>query len=203
MIGLIIFALLAVISGAWTFVAIKFKIGPYAAYTPEEDDPAPTPVNIPLDPPKPAPMPTKQDQLYALAKSLIGEHLTLNEAVPWMVGCAEAVSTVLHRFGTPGIPPRGIEGTAALLAFLEHSPAFEEVNDYEVGNIIISATGSGNGRVRGHVGICGVTQIMSNNSENGRWGTTWSINGPASIGQNWVQYYQVYGGIPTRFFKPV
>lgn len=204
MTGLIVFILLAIVAGLSTILAIRFKIGPYAMYTPEEDEPTPIFIDTrPPDPPKPPPMPTKQDELYTLAKSLIGQHLTLNEAVPWMVGCAEAVSAVLHRFGTPGVPAKGIEGTAALLAFLTDSPAFQETNEYEPGNIIISATGTGNGRVRGHVGICGVNQIMNNNSETGKWGTTWSLNGPAAVGQNWTQYYHVYGGIPTRFFKPV
>lgn len=194
MLGLAIFIILAI--GGACATALSLKYGPYQTYE-EAAPPAPPP-----QPPMP-PKPTAQEQLYTFAHGLIGQHLTLNEAVPWMVGCAEAISNILYRFDIPGIPVKGIEGTAALLAFLESSHAFTEITDYESGAIIISATGTGNGKIRGHVGICGHAQIMSNNSETGKWDTTWSIAGPASVGQNWTAYYHEYGGIPTRFFRPV
>lgn len=147
---------------------------------------------------KPTPMPTqtKAEQLYALSKGLLGQHLSLNEAVPWMVGCAEAVSDLLHRFNVTGIPPKGIEGTAALQIFLSKSPQFQEIYTYTTGAIIISATGTGNGKCRGHVGVCGFNSIMSNNSESGRWDTVWDIT-------RWTYYYHTYGGIPIRYFLPV
>lgn len=149
-------------------------------------------------PTKPTSMPTqtKAEQLYTLSKSLIGQHLTLNEAVPWMVGCAEAVSALLQRFNTAGIPPKGIEGTAALASFLASSKQFQEIYTYTPGAVIVSATGSGNGKVRGHTGVCGHNSIMSNNSETGRWDTQWSI-------ERWTGYFGSYGQIPTRYFLPV
>lgn len=134
--------------------------------------------------------------LYQLAKSLLGQHLTMNEAVPWMVGCMEAVSRILDSFGVPGIPVMGIEGTAAGLDFLIRSPRFKEIPDYEKGAVLVAATGTGNGKIRGHVGICGINQIMSNNSETGKWDTQWTVD-------RWLAYYGDYGGIKTRYFLPV
>ncbi len=142
------------------------------------------------------PTETKAEKLYALSKHAVGIHLSLNDAVPWAVGCAEAVSKLLQEFGVMGIPARGIEGTAVLLDFLSKSAQFQEIYTYTPGAIILSATGSGNGKIRGHVGVCGNTAIMSNNSETGKWDTQWNID-------RWEAYYGGYGAIPTRYFLPV
>ena len=139
-------------------------------------------------------MPTHTEHLYDTSKSLLGIHLGKDTSIPWMVNCANACTDVLIRAGVPGLPLKGIAGTANLLAFLEKSDAFEEVFDYAPGLVIIAATGSGNGKIRGHVGICGKNQIMSNNSETGKWDTQWTI-------ARWMDYYTSYGDIPTRYFK--
>lgn len=139
---------------------------------------------------------TPAQSLYIMSKSLLGQHLTLNENVPWMVGCMEAVSLILFKLGIPGIPDTGIEGTAAGLDFLARSASFTEVEEYAIGAILIAATGTGNGKIRGHVGVCGEFQIMSNNSETGKWDTQWTID-------RWLAYYGDYGGIKTRYFFPV
>lgn len=146
--------------------------------------------------PKPMPSQTKAEQLYDLSKSLLGQHLTLNENVPWMVGCMEAVSRILRDFGVAGVPLKGIEGTLQGLEFLKNSKQFQEIYSYTHGAVIISATTTGNGKVRGHVGVCGDQAIMSNNSETGNWDTQWNIT-------RWLAYYQCYGAIPTRYFLPV
>jgi len=160
--------------------------------------PVPTPEPVPEPEPitssPPPHMETQPEKLYALAKSLIGTHLSLDNTVPWMVGCGEAVSDLLKRFGIAGIPHLGIAGTAQFLTFLKNSNYFEEIHEYEVGAIIVNATGTGNGKVRGHIGVCGKNQIMSNNSETGKWDTQWTYD-------RWNAYYHVYGGIPTRFFR--
>lgn len=146
--------------------------------------------------PSPMPIQTKADHLYVLSKSLIGQHLTLNEAVPWMVGCMEAVSKLLVEFDVTGIPPKGIEGTLAGLTFLEKSSQFQEIYTYTPGAIVVAATGTGNGKIRGHIGVCGHNSIMSNNSETGKWDTQWDIS-------RFTAYYAGYGGIKIRFFLPV
>lgn len=151
---------------------------------------------IPIETPKPIPMPTKADKLYSYSKSEIGAHLSLNNAVPWMVGCAEAVSWLLKHFGTTGIPTTGFEGTATLAAFLSHNTQFSEIYTYTPGAIMVAATGTGNGKIRGHTGVCGYNSIMSNNSETGKWDTQWDQ-------KRWVAYYENFGGFKTRYFLPV
>lgn len=159
-------------------------------------EPPQAPVSVPVPEVKEIPMPTKTEQLYALSKSLLGTHLGRDKSIPWMVNCANACSDLLIRFGVPGLPAKGIAGTAPMLAFLEASDSFEEVTEYAPGLIIIAATGTGNGKIRGHVGCTGHNQIMSNNSESGKWDTQWTI-------ARWHDYYTIYGDIPTRYFKPV
>lgn len=161
--------------------------------------PEPMPTQAPKQPEEPIKYEEGGNQpelLYQLAKSLLGQHLTMNDAVPWMVGCMEAISRILSKFGIPGIPVMGIEGTAAGLDFLVKSDDFKEVQQYTLGAVLIAATGTGNGKIRGHVGICGEFQIMSNNSETGKWDTQWTID-------RWLAYYGDYGGIKTRYFLPI
>lgn len=191
-----------IISGAvalWKYKA--FAIQEPALIEPLVDpvEPPKLPVtpSLPVEPPKPLPMPekTKTEELYELSKSLLGAHLGKDTSVPWMVNCANACTDVLIRAGVKGLPPKGIAGTTALLSFLEDSTEFKEVDEYTPGAVIINATGTGNGKIRGHVGICGNHVIMSNNSETGLWDDVWNWT-------RWYNYYQKYGGISTRFFVP-
>ena len=140
------------------------------------------------------PMATRTRKLYDLAKSLLSMHLGLDKSIPWGVNCANAATHVLIKAGVKGLPAKGIAGTAALLSWLQSSSEFDEVDNPEPGDIIMSATGTGNGKCRGHVGIVGQHQIMSNNSETGLWDTQWTMD-------RWNDYYRAYGGILTRYFR--
>lgn len=137
---------------------------------------------------------TTQELLYENAKKYRGLHIFLNPLVDPRLGCATAVSYVIQKTKFTAIPKGGIDGTAALLNWFEsHSDLYREVDEYETGAIIISATGTGNGKVRGHVGICGNNCIMSNNSQDGTWSEHWDKD-------SWLSYYERYGGIKTHFF---
>ena len=151
------------------------------------------PVVSPIAEPEKVPIPTKTDGLYALSKSLLGSHLGKDKSIPWGVNCANALTDVLIRSGIKGLPSKGIAGTYALLRFLEKSPQFAETFTYTPGAIILNATGTGNAKIRGHVGVCGKKSVMSNNSETGLWTAHWDWS-------RWNNYYQKYGGIPTRLF---
>lgn len=154
-----------------------------------------TTTDVAPQPPMP-PQKTKMEELYEIAKALRGKHLSLDESIPWGVGCAQAVSKVLKIFGTSGIPVKGYSGTATLYTFLMSSPSFRLAAGPAAGRIIINVTGTGNGKIRGHVGICGKHSIMSNNSENGLWTDHWTID-------RWLKYYEGYGDIPTLYFEPI
>ncbi len=146
----------------------------------------------PITPPNPPKMPNSE-KLYLSAKESLGTHMTLNTAVPISVGCAEAVSAVMKDAGI-SVPFKGIEGTAQMLEWLRSNPIFSEQETSERGSIILSATGTGNGKIRGHVGIVGDHGIMSNESQSGLWKEQWDLD-------SWDSYYRRYGGIPTHFFK--
>jgi len=190
-----------IIGGIISFFAGLFAfLYHYKAFAFQEHsiEPLIDPVEAPKQPPTPVEQPkqpTMLETLYNTSKSLIGTHLGKDTSIPWMVNCANACTDVLIRTGITGLPEKGIPGTYNLLKFLESSTEFSEVNVYTVGAVIISATGTGNGRIRGHVGICGNNSIMSNNSETGLWDTVWNW-------KRWHDYYQQYGGLPTRFFIP-
>ncbi len=138
---------------------------------------------------------TKGQVLYETAAQCLGQHMSLNNAVPISVGCAEALSAVLKKAGF-SVPKLGIAGTTQMLAWLETNPAFVEVSSYKRGQIIISATGTGNGKIRGHCGVEGDKGIMSNESQSGLWKEQWDID-------SWNSYYERYGGIPTRYFQAI
>lgn len=131
--------------------------------------------------------------LYTIAKNNLGNHLTLDPSVPAEVGCAEAVSFCLKSAGVV-LPAEGIPGTATLYAFLSASSAFSEVSVWNEGDIIISATGSGNGLIPGHTGIMGGSGIMSNDSNSGLFLELWTL-------AKWQTYYAQYGGMAIHFFR--
>ena len=153
----------------------------------------PMPPEITPEVPK---QPSRSEELAVYAKSRLNEHLTMDESVPWGVGCAEAISRILHDFGVSGIPTKGIPGTAGMGTFLRGNKECRKVSSPTPGCILLSETGTGNGKIRGHVGIIAPqgNLIYSNNSETGRFGAHWDID-------RWIAYYSNYGGIPTQFFE--
>lgn len=169
--------LIAFLTSNWDTVMPPLEVSPV---TPEAPKPAPTPRTI---------------LLGEYASSLLGKHLSLDESIPWGVGCAEAISKVLKDFGVQGIPDRGFPGTVGIGAFLRQSNEFRTNRIMHPGVVILEETGTGNGLIRGHVGIVLDKEIIaSNNSETGKFSNHWTI-------QRWDDYYRKYGGIPTQLFE--
>lgn len=136
---------------------------------------------------------TNQEKLYETAKGCLNEHLTLDPSVPAEKGCAEAVSAVLAKAGFAGLPAQGIAGTAALYGFMAGSPRFQLTQFPKQGDIIISPTGYGNGRIEGHTGIVAQYGILSNDSASGLWKETWAMD-------SWNSYYGASGGLPVLYY---
>jgi len=157
--------------------------------------PKPMPPVTPEPTPEPEPVTSStKDTLYAVSKSLIGKHLTLNQLVDQRLGCAQALSYVLKQVKWTSIPKHGIDGTAGLLEWFEgHPEMYEEIFEYQQGAIALAVTGTGNSKIRGHTAVCGYNCMMSNNSQSGLWDTHWDW-------ERWYQYYDVFGGFKTRFF---
>lgn len=142
-----------------------------------------------------------EEKIYSHAKLNLGKHLTLNNAVPAEVGCAEAVSKILS-LSDIQVPTGGISGTYSLYEWLDTNKAFEKIDEPEQGAIIISPTSMGNGSVEGHVGIFGSFGVQfpidwgicSNDSATGNFLETWSW-------QRWQAYYGAVGNLPCYIFR--
>ena len=148
--------------------------------------------NIEKQPMEPTPQPT-DPKLYTVTKSLMGQRLTLDPSVPKDVGCAQCMSYILKEAGYK-IPKGGISGTYSLYEWLNKN--FYKTDTIEKGNIIISVTGTGNGKIRGHVGVFLDNEVIaSNNSKTGLLDTHWKY-------ENWKAYYQQVGKLKTVIFKP-
>lgn len=146
----------------------------------------------PMEPAPVIPQP-EEPKLYTVAKSLLGKRLTLDNSVPKNVGCAQALSYILKEAGY-AIPKGGISGTYTLYGWLQKN--FLKTDTLEKGNIIISVTGTGNGKIRGHVGVVLDDEVIaSNNSKTGLLDTHWKY-------ENWKAYYTQVGKLKTVIFKP-
>ncbi len=133
--------------------------------------------------------------LYVYAKSQIGlKKSGIKTSIEY--GCAEAVNRIfLECFGEE------IDGgisTKSLYKFFLDSKRFIQTYDVEVGDIIISPTGYGNGKIsNGHVGIISDNgKIMSNNSSNGQWDEHLDSAG-------WQLRYAMSGGYPVFYFRVI
>lgn len=135
--------------------------------------------------------------IYNIAKNLLGKHLTLDASVPAELGCAEAVSYVLRKVGVRNFPTNGFAGTHDLFDWLNTSPEFVEIFEYEPGAIVISPSGlSTKGAVHGHVGICALHGILSNDSQSGLFLELWDL-------ESWQTYYGKTLGFPVHYFRMI
>lgn len=111
-------------------------------------------------------------------------------------GCAEAVTTIIHSI-FPSFLPKELSTTAVYKA-LKSSTRFTIIplTQAKAGDIIVSPTGYGNGKIKnGHIGIF-TTQgrIMSNDSATGKWMPNYNIGA-------WVARYCEVGGYPAYVFR--
>lgn len=133
-----------------------------------------------------------QEQLYQQAILHIGYDASRFDLVNDDLGCAESVSTLLSKVVSFPI----ITGTWTLNNYLANSPLFKRTSESAGrGTIIISPTGTGNGKRRGHVGILGDNKsIMSANSLTGIWQENYTIS-------SWYNQYRRTGGLPIFYYS--
>lgn len=145
---------------------------------------------VPIPPIKPA-----REYILDVAETYIGKEASVKNLAPEELGCAESVSHILHKCFADF--PDDITYTATLYSLLQQHPNFKRVLDFKPGNVIISPTGYGNGKVVGHVGIMGRDGIiMSNNSNTGLWDTKFDL-------PKWIARYRNKGGLPIYVFERV
>lgn len=136
------------------------------------------------------------ERIYEISKSLLKKRLTLDPSVPKETGCAQCVSYILKECGY-AIPKGGISGTYTLYEWLNKN--FYKTDTLEKGTIVIAVTGTGNGKVRGHVWVVldhdGKDWVLaSNSSKTGLLDTDWKY-------QNAVAYYKNVGKLKMVIFK--
>lgn len=137
---------------------------------------------------------TNREKLYRIAKQNVGVDVSPRDIADDEVGCAESVSMLLEQV-YPNFPL--ILSTVQLTKILREDINFKATLTLQEGNIIISPTGSGNGMVRGHVGIVGRDSvIMSNTSNNGKWEENYTVD-------TWVKRWRNTGKMPIYVFEPL
>lgn len=134
---------------------------------------------------------TMRHRLYLLAKSKIGSDASPLDIVNDDLGCAESVTTILKEL----IDFPVITGTWTLNDMLSKDPRFQRgYGGQTEGRIIISPTGTGNGTIRGHVGIMGPGGvIMSATSADGIWRQNYTV-------EKWKNRYAAEGRLPIYYY---
>lgn len=130
--------------------------------------------------------------LVDLAKEHIGTDASPADLAPDELGCAETVTTILKKL-YPQTPI--ITGTWTLWDYFEKHPNWFPMQQPEPGCIIISPTGTGNGKFPGHVGIMlDDGTIASNDSFTGKFERNYDLD-------TWKARYQEKGGFPVYYYK--
>ena len=133
----------------------------------------------------------RQELLYQIAIKFVGVDASPNDTAPDEVGCAESVTVILSKVIDFPIT----QSTWLLNEKLKTDPRFLKITGNPGrGCIIISPTGSGNGKIRGHVGIMANDgHIMASRSADGIWGFYYTLD-------TWQKYFGETGGMPTYFY---
>ena len=133
----------------------------------------------------------KRQTLFDTAVTCLGKDMAPMEDE---YGCAEAVNQVFKK--AFGVEVGGYLSTYRMYQALSDTSRFLKVFVPMAGDIIISPTGYGNGRIRsGHVGIVGENgQVMSNTSDNGLWLVNYNLD-------SWYQRYLKLGGFPIHYYR--
>ena len=135
---------------------------------------------------------SRGDHLFLLAQLSVGRDVSPLDFAGDELGCAESVTNLLSQV----LPFRILTGTASLDEMLRRDPRFLFSRSYlGEGGIVLSPTGSGNGKIRGHVGIFGVgEEIMSADSNTGLWTRNFTL-------QTWRARYEKLGELPVNFYR--
>ena len=147
----------------------------------------------PMPEPIPEPVENLNTKLIRIADALtlLNKDITPNDETPDEVACVQNFCEVMNKVIT--FPK--LEHTAELLKELKRNPKFEGTLDFNEASIIVNATGTGNGTLRGHCGYIGTNNgIISGNSFNGKWEYNYTIG-------TWKARFRIRGGMPVYLFK--
>lgn len=139
---------------------------------------------------------TNREKLYVSALVCLGKDATPNDLVPDELACAETVNAI-HKYAFWFEIGGGASTYQMYKALLSHKD-FIKVDQPMAGDIVISPTGYGNGKLsNGHVGIVGANDtIMSNSSKTGTFESNYTL-------VSWKKRYVTLGGYPMHYFRRV
>lgn len=187
-------AALVAIASAFTWAAKQYRFGPFLDEAPEPLPGTPTSLATPSTPPNLTPA---LEPLYTASYACIGKEMSPKDLAPDEYACVESLEGVYHLCkGTFIGGSKQLLSTLELITMLRVHPDFKEVGTPTPGCVIVSATGTGNGKIRGHCGVVGKTNIMNNNSRTGLWEANYTV-------EQWKDRFERYGGMKTRFFRCV
>ena len=133
-------------------------------------------------------------QLLSEAIFWLGKDASPKDEVSDEFACVESMGNIISE---ADLPFPKVYHTAIAVEFFKKSPNWKGTLDLLPGNVIINATGSGNGSMRGHCGILLENgRIASNDSKTGLWDDNYSIVA-------WRDYFRYKGGMPTLVFQPI
>jgi hypothetical protein len=137
---------------------------------------------------------TPSEKILERSNSFLGLDASPNNLVDKDVACAESYTTLMKGL-FPEIPI--ITGTWTLNDYLSKNAHFQAVTIPHEGDTIISVTGTGNGKIQGHVGIIARDSVIhSNNSNNGLWEGHFTL-------KSWIDYYVVHGQLKTYYYRRI
>lgn len=132
------------------------------------------------------------NKLHQKAKECLGLNLS---PIYKEYGCVEALNNVFNLAYNKSLGENA--STFRLYNKLQLNPDFIEIMIPLPGDLVISPTGFGNGRlVNGHAGIIGENCIYSNNSSTLQWDTHYNL-------ESWKKRYVDLGGFPMKFYRLV
>lgn len=137
-----------------------------------------------------------RERLLEAAKIWLGKDASPKDNAPDDLACAESVSTIIRSSIAPDFPI--CLSTADLKKQLSADKRFKVTLDIKPGNILVSPTGSGNGKIpNGHTGVFLTSdRIASNDSRTGKWEDNYSL-------ASWIARYRTKGGYPLIVFEPI
>lgn len=137
---------------------------------------------------------SNREKFYKFAKTKIGQDVSPFDLAPDDLGCVDTINN-LYKLCFGSEIKRGIVSTVALYGVLSKDSRFRPITEPLEGDIIISVTGTGNGKIHGHVGVYGPL-IMSNDSATGNLKENFTP-------KSWQDRYSVLGGMKTHYFRIV
>jgi hypothetical protein len=127
--------------------------------------------------------------VYQTAKALLGLPLAQNP----VLGCVETANFIFK--SATGTPICNSASTVDAYKELQDENRFMRVCDPLPGDVIVSPTGMGNGKMpHGHIGIVAKQGVMSNSSETGRLELNYTL-------KKWTELFYIYGGFPIYYYR--